>query len=175
MWRNRNETVAIAVLILVTLVALALMLTFPVDAQAGEPGGLTEDQLYAAQVAAGEAPASLMGEGAYTFLLCTIENRVNSPRFPDTFRGVVEHGFYAPPRTLTWMEHQIAALYWTDTSGLYDCVGVEDVFYVISEQDRQRLGFPEGDFWFGRELPSGYLLALHFYRDWPRPERDEKP
>lgn len=162
MWNRRSDTIKMTAIILLVIV-IALLLTFPAEAQ-GEPGGLTPDQLHAAQIAAGETPAGLLGEGAYTFTLCTMLNRVASPHYPDTLRAVVDGGFYAKPRRLTWEEYQIAVMYLVQGER---CTGASDVFYAFSEQDRQRHGWQRGDFAFERELPSGTILAVHFYRHWP--------
>lgn len=147
-------------LILAVLAILALIALFalPADAQGLPP--LTPDQYHAAQVAAGEAPAALMGEGAYTGILCSMIDRVQDPRFPDDLATVVAQGYYAPPRPISAVEEEIAQVY---LNGLADCIP-GPWLYVLSEQDRQAHDLPHGVTTFWRELPSGLRLGVHFYQ-----------
>ena len=154
----------------VVAVILLIVLSGTVSAQDSTDGPyidhgfqLSGEQLNAARVAAGEVSAALFGGPAYLETLCTMGNRVKSSRFPDTLSAVVEQGYFAPPRLLTTQEYRIAEDYF---GGFSWCLSTPR-YYVLSQQDVEAHGLPNGDLWFPYTLPSGTVLAAHFYSTWP--------
>ena len=155
---------------MLAVAAIVLLIVFSgtVSAQGNGPYidhgfQLTGEQLNAARVAAGEVSASLFGGAAYLETLCTMGNRVESHQFPDTLSAVVEQGYFAPPRLLTTQEYRIAEDYF---GGFSWCLSTPR-YYVLSQQDVEAHGLPNGDLWFPYTLPSGTVLAAHFYSTWP--------
>jgi hypothetical protein len=143
------------------LIALFLILLgSPAHAQ-GET--LTPAQRHAAEVAKGEAPPAWVGTAGYVMALCTIQGRMNDPRFPDTLPGVMT-AYYAPPVALTPDEAKIAADVF---NGWMEC-GPKPILYLLSYQDVARLGLPAGD-WTSPPfvLPSGTEMGLHAYTTSP--------
>lgn len=111
-----------------------------------------------ASVMVGEA--GVLGPEAMLFVGHVVMNRVSSPCFPDTVVEVIEqqgqfNGRGIPKGCHLAMARRVLRRSRDPTGGM---------LYVLSEQDRERLGFPEGDLSIGK---GGF--QLHFYRRW----RDE--
>lgn len=150
-------------LLTIALLIILLMLTLPVHAGGVNSDPFTPEQLVAAQVAAGEAPISLVGVEAFVGILCTMQARLESDRFPSTLPDVLS-AYYAPPRSLTAQEEAIAAdvlVYGSECGG-------GPYFWALSYQDVDRLGLRAGD-WVTQPhtLLSGLEIGIHFYADSP--------
>ena len=115
----------------------------------GQPGRVSF-----AHMAAGEAPIALVGSQGYRLALCSMYNRLESPRYPSTPAGVLR-AYYARPRQPTAPEW---AIYHEIEAGA-DC---PPIYYALSEQDRIKLGAPMGDYWAGAGI-----WKIHTYRRWP--------
>lgn len=119
----------------------------------------------AAGVAAAEAPISLVGIEAYVGVLCTMRNRLDSPRYPNTIEAMLD-AYHAPFQEPTEQEFAIAldALTQPDACDW----GALRIYYAMSQQDVDRHGFPDGDLVSpARVLPSGTVMRVHFYTDYP--------
>lgn len=135
-------------------IALAAIILL-IFANPGHADGLTPDQQQAAEVAAGEAPASLVGPDAFRGVVCTMVARLESPRFPDTLEGVLA-AYYAKPRTLTAQEAEIAAAVF---GGDVTCPAL---YFALGGGDVARLGLRAGDVVMGRGQ-----WTVHFYAESP--------
>ena len=121
----------------------------------------------AAAIAAGEAPMSLVGVDGYAGVLCTMRNRLDSPHFPNDWPGVLA-AYYAPPRTPTERELRIAGDILTQPAA---CPWAG--YYALSQQDVDRRGYPDGDYISAATiLPSGRVIRVHFYAQFPDSDTD---
>lgn len=81
-------------------------------------------------------------------------NRVASADFPNTYAAVIEQGFYGWSEPTNEYIHLAYELF-VEPDSTNGCL------FVISEQDKQYLGFPPGDIVYG----SG-KYQLHLYKKW---------
>jgi len=150
-------------LLTIVLLIVLFLLTLPVQAGGASSDPLTPDQLHAAQVAAGEAPIAMVGVDGFVGVLCTMQARLESNRFPSTLPEVLS-AYYAPPRPMTAQEEAIAEdvlVYGSECGG-------GPYFWALSYQDVDRLLLRAGD-WVTQPhtLPSGLEIGIHFYADSP--------
>lgn len=144
---------------MIELLAYLLMLL----AQQSTVDAVPPSIVQAASVVAGEAPISLVGIDGHLNTLCTVRNRLDSPRYPNTLDGVMA-AYYAPPRTPTADELAFAAAILTtpgacapETPGAFS-----QIYYVMSQQDIEAHGWPEGD-----SIAGDGIFRLHFYATHP--------
>jgi len=156
-----NQRTIIQSAILIILVAF--LLAYCSGNASAQSATLTPAQRMAAEVAAGEAPVSLVGVGGYVGMICTMTDRLESPRFPNTLLDVL-NAYYAPPRALTAQEEAIAIdvlVYGSECDG-------GPYFWALSYQDVARRGLRDGD-WVTAPyvLASGVEMGIHFYKTSP--------
>jgi len=118
-----------------------------------------------AAVLVGEA--GVLGDDAMLAIGHAIMNRVSSPYSPDTVMEVL----FQPRQWNGWGEptdhHRVLARLilrrQRDPTG--------GMLYAFSEQDREWLGFPEGDMIYG----SGPIFRLHLYKEFPGERMADSP
>ena len=118
-----------------------------------------------AAVMAGEA--GILGDDAMLGVGHGIMNRVVSPYFPDTVMEVL----FQPGQWNGWedpTEHH-RSLAKAVLRRDHDPTG--GMLYAYSEQDRQRLGFPEGDKVYG----TGRVFRVHLYKEYPGDRSERVP
>jgi hypothetical protein len=165
------EYVLLVLAVAVLLIALFVYPAFAQDSSTGlqlSDGGrtLTAEQHHAAQVAAGEVSAQQFGPIAYGYVLCSMVYRVEADQWPSTLGAVVASGYYGHPRPLTPTEYKIAL----DVFVSQPPAPCGDPFYyVLGQADVDADGLRPGDHVFTHTLPSGRVLAAHFYEASPWP------
>ena len=115
---------------------------------------MTDPILLLAMMAAGEAGP--LTDAIPLLMHCAL-NRVADPRWPDTVVQVIEqpHQFNGRAEP-TWLH-----LYWARQVLGRDHDPTGGVLFVLSGDDRRRLGCPVGDV-----IYVGWDWSLHGYREW---------
>jgi len=132
-----------------------------------QPGGGFSEALLLARIAVAEAGGRWIwgseeaAAEAQVAVMWVVRNRMDDRRWPDTVQGVA-YAFSTGQRP-TWpgMGPHMAAL---SILRLPAETSPHPYLYVLSQQDVQRLGLPEGEM----VLRANEIFALHFYEEWPK-------